>query len=209
MQSICIHEKKNMPSNLNALIRYKTIDRCLSNPYRKWSIESLIDACSSALKEYRGIYTRISERTIREDLRVMRSDILGFNAPIVQQEGNYHYEDPGYSIFNVSIQETGLLQRVLEFMLEIRSEVKHPEMDKIIERISEALPETRSAEETEPEFDESKESVTFRSAPESPDAIFDFSAIQEAGEDTFEEEEIEKKTEAIDELQWSLILGLI
>jgi len=169
-----------MPSNLNALIRYKTIDKCLSNPYRKWTIESLIESCSSALKEYRGIYTRISERTIREDLRVMRSDILGFNAPIVQQEGHYRYEDPDYSIFKVSIQETGLLQRVLEFMLEIRSEVRHPEMDRIIERISEALPGIHSAEEAGSEF-----------------------------EDLIEQKDLLKEPAAFDMILWSSILDLV
>jgi len=170
-----------MPSNLNALIRYKTIDKCLSNPYRKWSIDDLIESCSSALKEYRGIYTRISERTVREDLRIMRSDILGFSAPIVQQEGNYYYEDPDYSIFNVSIQEGDLLKRVLEFMLDIRSEVKHPDMDKIIERISQALPEISSAEEAGPEPDD----------------------------ELFEEEMFLKEPEDKDKIQWSMILNII
>ena len=124
-----------MPANLNALIRYRTIDRCLSNPYRKWSIEDLIEACSAALKENRGIYTRISERTIRDDIRVMRSDILGFNAPIAQKEGRYFYEDRSYSIFNVSIIDSELLERVLRFMLEIQSEIEHPEMETIIKSI--------------------------------------------------------------------------
>jgi hypothetical protein len=184
-----------MPSNLNALIRYKTIDRCLSNPYRKWSIDDLIEACSSALKEYRGIYTRISERTIREDLRILRSDILGFNAPIVQKEGNYAYEDPEYSIFKVSIQEAGLLKRVLEFMLEIRSEVKHPDMDKLIELISQVLPEISSVEEAGPEFDDLKKSARVQSMPAAESDLLDFGEDQEA--------------DAPETIRWSLILDLI
>jgi hypothetical protein len=140
MQSICIHKKNVMPANLNALIRYKTIDKCLSNPYRKWTIEDLMEACSMALKENRGILTGISERTIREDIRVMRSDILGFNAPIVQREGNYFYEDRAFSIFNVSIQDSELLKRVLKFIIQFRKEVDHPDMEDIIQHIFEALP---------------------------------------------------------------------
>ena len=27
-----------MPANRNALIRYKTIDNCLRNPYRRWTV---------------------------------------------------------------------------------------------------------------------------------------------------------------------------
>ena len=41
-----------MPVNRNALIRYKTIDNCLRNPYRRWTLEDLVDACSDALYEY-------------------------------------------------------------------------------------------------------------------------------------------------------------
>ena len=189
-----------MPSNLNALIRYKTIDKCLSNPYRKWSIDDLIEACSSALKEYRGIYTRISERTLREDLRIMRSDILGFNAPIVQQDGNYSYEDPDYSIFNVSIQEGDLLKRVLEFMLDIRSEVKHPDMDKIIERISQALPEISSAKEA------GKSSLR---APAPLKKSKSFGKALELDDDLFEEEMFLKEPDEQDSLLWSLILNII
>ena len=44
-----------MPVNRNALIRYKTIDNCLRNPYRRWTLEDLVDACSDALYEYEGI----------------------------------------------------------------------------------------------------------------------------------------------------------
>jgi hypothetical protein len=143
-----------MPANLNALIRYRTIDSCLSNPYRKWTIGDLADACAGALKEHRGIYSGISERTIREDIRVMRSDILGFDAPIVQSGGHYTYEDRDYSIFNVTIKDSGLLARVLEFILEIRSDINHPELEKIIESITEAISETQHLEEGGAEMDE-------------------------------------------------------
>ena len=49
-----------MPANRNALIRYKTIDNCLRNPYRRWTLEDLVDACSDALYEYEGIDKGIS-----------------------------------------------------------------------------------------------------------------------------------------------------
>ncbi|MCH5684372.1 hypothetical protein LWM68_08880 [Niabella sp. W65] len=72
-----------MPVNRNALIRYRTIDKCLQNRRRKWTIENLMDACSDALYEYEGIDKPISLRTIRMDLNAMRSDKLGYNAPII------------------------------------------------------------------------------------------------------------------------------
>ena len=84
----------------------------------------------------------------------MRSDILGFNAPIIQSGGYYTYGDRDYSIFNVSIKESGLLARVLDFILEIRTEISHPEMDKIIESITEAISDTRPLRKSAPARDE-------------------------------------------------------
>ena len=31
-----------MPANKNALIRYKTIDNCLRNRYRRWTLDDLV-----------------------------------------------------------------------------------------------------------------------------------------------------------------------
>lgn len=124
-----------MPANLNALIRYKTIDTCLSNKYRRWTIRDLIEACTEALGERMGRYMTISERTLRDDIRVMRSDILGFNAPIVQENGEYFYSDSKYSIFTVRIASDMQLEGIYEFLKELRTEIDHPKLDIIINRI--------------------------------------------------------------------------
>ena len=65
-----------MPVNRNALIRYKTIDNCLRNPYRRWTLEDLVDACSDALYEYEGIDKGISKRAVQMDIQMMRSEKL-------------------------------------------------------------------------------------------------------------------------------------
>ena len=98
-----------MPTNLNALIRYKTIDTLLHGGTVFYSIEKLQLACSEALAEHRGVYKMVSERTIRDDIRVMRSDILGYNAPIVVKEGRYTYANPNFSIQNTSVASNQLL----------------------------------------------------------------------------------------------------
>ena len=88
-----------MPVNKNALIRYKTIDKCLRNRYRRWTIEDLVDACSDALYEMEGIDKGVSMRTVQGDIQIMRSDKLGYNAPIEVYENKfYRYADPEYSI---------------------------------------------------------------------------------------------------------------
>lgn len=100
-----------MPVNRNALLRYKTIDRCLQNRYRRWTLEDLIEACSEALYEYEGIDKGVSRRTVQLDIQTMRSDKLGYNAPIVVVDKRYYtYEDPEYSITNSPLTEQDLNQ---------------------------------------------------------------------------------------------------
>ena len=88
-----------MRANKNALIRYKTIDKCLRNRYRRWTIEDLVDACSDALYDMEGIAKGVSMRTVQGDIQIMRSDKLGYNASIeVYDNKFYRYADPEYSI---------------------------------------------------------------------------------------------------------------
>lgn len=101
----------NMPANKNALLRYKTIDKCLRNRARRWTLENLVEACSDALYEYSGKDEYLSVRTIQLDIQRMRSDELGYNAPIVVRDRKYYtYEDPEYSISNVPLTDSDLGQ---------------------------------------------------------------------------------------------------
>ncbi len=81
-----------MAHHKEAMIRYRIINECLRNR-KTVSIDELIDACKD-----RDI--RVSERTIREDIRNMRLDSsLGFDAPIESiRPKKYRYSDPDYSI---------------------------------------------------------------------------------------------------------------
>lgn len=63
-----------MAFSKNVLIRYKTIDRCLQNRYRTWTLKDLIRACSDALHEYEGREVNISRSTLQMDLQMMRSE---------------------------------------------------------------------------------------------------------------------------------------
>lgn len=93
-----------MPVNRNALIRYRTIDSCLQNRRRKWTLDDLIDACSEAIYEYQGIMTGVSRRTIQADIEMMRSNKLGYEAPIVVVDKKYYtYGDKSYSITNIPL----------------------------------------------------------------------------------------------------------
>lgn len=112
-----------VPANRNALIRYKTIDKCLQNRYRKWTLEDLINECSEALYEYEGIKKGISKRTIQLDMQIMRSDKLGYNAPIIVYDNKFYtYEDPGYSITNIPLtdKDLGKISEAVEFMKQFK-----------------------------------------------------------------------------------------
>jgi predicted DNA-binding transcriptional regulator YafY len=127
-----------MPVNRNALIRYKTIDKCLQNHYRQWTLEDLIEACSEALYEYEGILKGISKRTVQLDIQLMRSDKLGYNAPIIVFDNKYYtYEDRGYSITNIPLtdKDLGKMSEAVEFMKQFKGFSHFRELDGMIQKL--------------------------------------------------------------------------
>lgn len=131
-----------MPVSRNALIRYKTIDNCLRNRYRRWTLDDLIEACSDALAEYEGIYKGISRRTIQADLQVMRSEKLGYNAPIIVIDKKFYtYEDPDYSITNSPLSETDInrIGEAVEVLKQLSGFTQFAEMDTIISRLEDRV----------------------------------------------------------------------
>lgn len=98
-----------MAQNKNALIRYKTIDKCLQNSYKTWTLEDLMNACSDALYEYEGKENPVSKRTVQLDIQLMRSEKLGYNAPIVVYHKKfYKYDDDEFSITDIPLTETDM-----------------------------------------------------------------------------------------------------
>jgi predicted DNA-binding transcriptional regulator YafY len=70
--------------------------------------QALIEACSKAMEEHCGRYGGVSERTVRDDIKIMRSDILGFNAPIKSENGLYFYTNRNYSLASIFISDADL-----------------------------------------------------------------------------------------------------
>ena len=131
-----------MPVNRNALIRFRTIDTCLRNRYRKWTLDDLINACSDALYEYEGIDKEVSKRTIQLDIQMMRSDKLGYNAPIIVTDKKYYtYEDPEYSITNNPLIENDLnkLNEVVDILRQFKGFSHFQEMTGMIQRLEDKL----------------------------------------------------------------------
>ncbi len=131
-----------MPVNRNALIRYRTIDKCLQNRRKKWTIESLMDACADALYEYEGINKPISLRTIRMDLQAMRSDKLGYSAPIIVTDKKYYsYEDADYSIANspLTTQDLSILQEVAHLLQQFKGFSHFNDMTEMVNKLEDKI----------------------------------------------------------------------
>lgn len=127
-----------MPTNRNALIRYKTIDQCLRNRLRRWTLDDLIDACSDALYEYEGKDEGVSKRTVQGDIQMMRSDKLGFNAPIIVMDRKYYtYEDNEYSIMKLPISQQGLgqLQEAIQVLKQFQGFTHFQELSGLVQKL--------------------------------------------------------------------------
>ncbi|MGN0232430.1 MAG: helix-turn-helix transcriptional regulator [Muribaculaceae bacterium] len=131
-----------MPANKNALIRYKTIDNCLRNTYRRWTLNDLVDACSDALYDCEGISKGVSVRTVQMDLQTMRSDKLGYNAPIeVYDQKYYRYSDPDFSIMNMPMSENDyqVLHEAVDMLRQLDNFEQFAEMSDVVSRLQEKL----------------------------------------------------------------------
>ncbi len=131
-----------MALNKNALIRYRTIDKCLQNHYRKWSLVDLIEACSDALYEYEGRDVSVSKRTVQLDLQMMRSDKLGYNAPIeVYERKYYRYADPDFSITDVPLNESDMqiLSESVEMLRQFKDFSLFADLGGIIQRLEDKV----------------------------------------------------------------------
>lgn len=131
-----------MPVNKNALIRYKTIDNCLRNRYRRWTIDDLVEACSDALYDYEGICKGVSLRTVQNDIQLMRSDKLGYNAPIeVYDHKYYRYADADYSITNMPLSQSDyeVMQEAVDLLRQLEDFDQFAEMSDVVSRLQDKL----------------------------------------------------------------------
>jgi len=131
-----------MATNKNALIRYRTIDKCLQNRARTWTLNDLIDACSDALYEYEGKDAHVSKRTVQLDIQLMRSNKLGFNAPIIVYKRKFYtYEDEGYSITDIPLSslDMDILTESVEMLSQFKDFSLFTELNGVIQKLEDKI----------------------------------------------------------------------
>ena len=105
-----------MPTNKNAFIRYRYLDRLLSDRHHYYDINDLTEKVNDMM-ERDGLGISIGRRTIEKDLLALQ--LAPFSAPIepVKKNGKniYRYSDSSFSLFReeMSREERILLREVL------------------------------------------------------------------------------------------------
>ena len=128
-----------MPTNKNAQLRYKILDRCFSDYSHKYDIDDLLDKVNDAL--YDMYNTEVSLRQIREDIKYMR-DRVSYNAPIkaypyIGKKCFYRYEDRDFSIFNneLSVNDVNKLQSTIDMLGKFRGSAANAWLEEVISNL--------------------------------------------------------------------------
>lgn len=154
-----LYKNEWMSLNKLALIRYKVLDECFRHPYRLYSLEDLIETVSDKLYELEGLDSGVSKRTIQGDIQLMRSNKLGYNAPIIVLDRKYYrYEDLSFSISNSPISEVdlGKLREIVEVLKHLHGFNYFDEMGEIIAKIESKIDHSSHPEQSFIQFEENK-----------------------------------------------------
>ena len=129
-----------MPTNKNAQLRYKVLDRCFSDFKHKYTIDELVDEVNESLSDLTGQI--ISLRQIRDDIKYMR-DRVSYNAPIkayplgTGRQCYYRYEDRNFSIFDneLSVEEVNDLRSTIEMLSKFRGTPANAWLEEVISNL--------------------------------------------------------------------------
>ena len=120
-----------MPTNKNAMTRYKILDDLLSNRYHNYSLDDLTEEVSKRLVEMNPEYKGVVRRTIEKDLYYLEYEgpflveIERYSVPSYSMEKQktymkqcLRYADPSFSIFkkDLSDDERYLLKEALSIL---------------------------------------------------------------------------------------------
>ncbi len=144
-----------MPSNKNAVIRYRVLDRCFRNTGRRYYIDDLIGACSDVLSEMSPEDVSISRRTILNDIAFMESEAgwgsRGIDILHIKDEDGrrvyYRYADTSFSIDNTPLTtvEISQLHSAIETLAQFKGLPQFEWMGDILQKLECSTDEAASA----------------------------------------------------------------
>lgn len=127
-----------MPVTKDADIRYRLLDRCLSDRRRRYTIDDLLEVVNRKLYDIQG--KNVCKRTIQKDLEEM--GCRPYCAPIesYKGEGRRHYirySDPEFSIYNneLSPDEVEKLRSTIEMFSRFRGTAANAWLEEAISNL--------------------------------------------------------------------------
>ena len=105
-------------------------------------MDDLVDAVSDALYDMEGIQKGVSLRTVQADIQMMRSDKLGYNAPIeVYDQKFYRYADPNYSITELPLtkEDVRLIDKAVDLLAKAEGQPELQATGKVLKRVRKRL----------------------------------------------------------------------
>lgn len=152
-----------MAGNLQALIRYRTIDRCMHRRHQCWSWQELSKACGEELRNMLGQeQDDPSRRTIFNDIRNMKNGLLGYEAPIAfdRQRRSFYYSDPDFSIFKIPLsrEDSEELKHALIILRQFRGFRHFQGIENIIAQLEHNVQREEHPERQLIDFDHSADS---------------------------------------------------
>ena len=94
-----------------------------------------------------GIRKGVSVRTVQGDIQMMRSDKLGYNAPIeVYDHKYYRYADRDYSIMDMPMSQNDyeVMQEAVDMLRQLEDFEQFSEMSDVVSRLQDKLAITRN-----------------------------------------------------------------
>ncbi|WP_282087956.1 helix-turn-helix transcriptional regulator [Aquimarina algiphila] len=120
-----------MANSKHAHLRYNILDYCFRN--KSYGFEELLRTLNEGISElYPG--EEISERTLREDIKVFRDKVNGFDAPLPEGQRTYTYSDANFTISQRPLQKYE--QYLVEAAQQLLSRFEnHPKYNKLAEAL--------------------------------------------------------------------------
>lgn len=120
-----------MANSKHAHLRYNILDYCFRN--KSYGFEELLRTLNEGISElYPG--EEVSERTLREDIKLFRDKVNGFDAPLPEGRRTYTYSDSNFTIAKRPLQKYE--QYLVEAAQQLLSRFEnHPKYNKLAEAL--------------------------------------------------------------------------